>query len=163
MSTFYEITESEMDSLLLEKGFEEVDLKGTKEKVYDFEHPKHPGFGIRVYSSIKDGSARGCGKDAIRCVYWSFDYDKPMGKTRSVNRIETWEKNLLKRLRLMAGTIGEFKKHRCSCCNAPVVRRTSKYGAFYGCLTYPKCKNTTDADKIDQAIERRQKEIKDRA
>lgn len=160
MSTFYEITESEMDELLEPKGFEEVVIRGTKEKVYDFEHPKHPGFGIRVYSSIKDGTARGCGKDAIRCVYWSFEYDKPMGKTRRVNRIETWKKNLLKRLRLMAGTICEFKKHECPQCGAPLVRRKSKYGPFYGCLTYPKCKKTVDAEKIDKAIERRQEQIK---
>lgn len=30
----------------------------------------------------------------------------------------------------------------CPKCGSPMVRRTGKYGAFYGCSTYPKCRGT---------------------
>ena len=29
----------------------------------------------------------------------------------------------------------------CDKCGAPMVRRSGKYGAFYGCINYPKCKS----------------------
>jgi len=34
------------------------------------------------------------------------------------------------------------KKGGCPKCGSPMVRRTGKYGVFYGCSTYPKCRGT---------------------
>lgn len=40
----------------------------------------------------------------------------------------------------------EYADFACTKCGAPMVKRTSKYGEFYGCEGYPKCKMTADMD-----------------
>ena len=32
------------------------------------------------------------------------------------------------------------ENYTCPNCGAPLVKRTGKYGSFYGCSNYPKCK-----------------------
>ena len=43
--------------------------------------------------------------------------------------------------------IGTILKHPCPECGEPMVLRDSRYGLFYGCTTYPKCKSTHGAHK----------------
>lgn len=33
---------------------------------------------------------------------------------------------------------------KCPICGAPLIKRNGKYGSFYGCTAYPKCKFTTN-------------------
>ena len=38
----------------------------------------------------------------------------------------------------------QIAQNICPRCNAPLVLRKGKYGDFYGCSNYPKCKFTKD-------------------
>lgn len=108
-----------------------------------------PGYGIRVYTSIQGGSARSKGSDAIRCVYWATDLDRPFAKTRRIHRVENWERNLTNRLRIMAGVIVQMKPIACPKCGAPMhrVRKKGEYD-FFSCLCYPECKGTRESDEV---------------
>lgn len=34
---------------------------------------------------------------------------------------------------------------KCPNCDGPMISRSSKYGVFWGCAQYPKCKGTRDS------------------
>lgn len=40
----------------------------------------------------------------------------------------------------------EYADFPCNKCGGKMVKRTSKYGEFYGCAAYPKCKNLADLE-----------------
>lgn len=143
--TYTVITESEMDDVLLDSGFEAVDLSGVNEKVYHFEFDTKSGdtLALRVYSSIdlRTGDSRGCGNDAIRVtVMWEDDGGEwqAVGSSKRVNRIGTWKKNLENRL----NTWSTMLEGRCDDCGAPLKKRNGEYGEFLGCARYPDCTHT---------------------
>ena len=39
-----------------------------------------------------------------------------------------------------------YSEHKCPKCKSKLIERKSKYGKFYGCSTYPKCKGMRDAE-----------------
>lgn len=41
------------------------------------------------------------------------------------------------------------RKMYCPRCGVNLVKRTGKYGEFYGCSNYPDCTYTVDADYIE--------------
>lgn len=41
--------------------------------------------------------------------------------------------------------IGSILKNACPECNSNMILRNSKYGLFYGCINFPKCKSTHGA------------------
>jgi hypothetical protein len=132
-----------MDEFLSDRGFLPVEIDGTKEKVYGRFHRSEEGIPltVRVYTSIKDGSARGRGKDAIRVGIFMKDGDgeiKRVGGTKRVNRIKTWRKNLANRLENWRDLLGPDCPHG----HGPMVKRDGQYGEFYGCNNYPSCKHT---------------------
>lgn len=46
---------------------------------------------------------------------------------------------------------------KCPDCDGPMISRKSKFGVFWGCKAYPKCKGTRDNEghsKADRAKER---------
>ena len=46
---------------------------------------------------------------------------------------------------------------KCPECEGPMVSRKSKYGVFWGCKNYPKCKGTRDSmgrSKAERDLER---------
>lgn len=98
-NTYANIQQSEFENALAALGdFEQVELAGTKELVYHVETGVE-NFAIRVYSSLaRDGSARDAGADAIRTVLWNTLYDRPVESSTRTNRIQTWEKNLAKKV-----------------------------------------------------------------
>ena len=57
---YYQISLMEMREALEPKGFVQTDVNGVGEVVFDFEHPKLDGLGLRVYSSITPGRGRAC-------------------------------------------------------------------------------------------------------
>lgn len=149
MAEYYEISRSEMADCLESKGFELVEKTGAKELVYQWDHPKAEGKGIRVYTSIAYGRARDVGADAIRCVYWATDLDRPFAKTKRIHRVVNWERNLTVRLRIMAGVLSKMGPVDCPDCGAPMHHKLKKGSFdFFGCLCFPECKGTRETDEV---------------
>lgn len=127
--------------------FEEVDYDWTKELVYEA-YSENKTFTIRVYSSLdkRSGKARDKGSDAIRLVLVHTETGRPLAKQKRTNRIQTYCKNLLKKIENVVGD----KQHITLCgeCSSPmVIRENSDSGdKFYGCTSYPDCRNTKPLD-----------------
>lgn len=149
--TYTEITAAEMDHFLVDNfGFREAATfgEGSKEKVYDFPFETKGGerLALVVYSSIDErtGFSRDSGNDAIRVVLmWedkksSTEKWKAIGSTKRVNRIQTWRKNLKKRL----SNWKDMLEGQCSDCGAPLTVRRGEFGKFLGCSRY----DSTDCD-----------------
>lgn len=143
--TYTEITESEMDSFLGDLGFSPAASfgDGAKEKVYDFKFSTKGGeeLAIVVYSSIdqRTGVSRESGSDAIRVVLmWKDGKEltskkwKAVGSSKRVHRIETWKKNLKKRI----SNWRDMTEGRCDECGAPLRVKSGKHGKFLGCARY---------------------------
>ena len=139
---YVEISEADMDDFLMAKnGFREVKLQGVTEKVYG--KVIAPNVTLRVYSTIDHGKGRKCGSDAIRTILvhrLENGEIRAIGSTAKVLRIETWQKNLQNRLNTWSEQIGP----KCPICQNYTVARNGRYGVFYGCVTYPDCKGTTN-------------------
>jgi len=141
--TYTEITEREMDEVLVQDlGFRKAATFGedAKEKVYDYQFDTKSGerLAIVVYSSIDErtGVSRDSGNDAIRVVLmWrntkGFEW-KAIGSTKRVNRIDTWRKNLRKRL----SNWTDMFEGKCKSCGAPLTVRRGQYGKFLGCTRH---------------------------
>lgn len=146
--SYTRITEKEMDSFLLSKGFRELDLDGTKEKVYGKRVDRNGiPLTFRVYSTIKDGVARDKGNDAIRVELFKWDVDLGeavhVGHGKRVHRIDTWRKNLKKRISDVESLIGPA----CPNCGDLMVLRSGENGKFWGCSSYKKgCRGTRNYD-----------------
>lgn len=51
----------------------------------------------------------------------------------------------------------KYEETLCPDCNGPMISRTGKFGVFWGCKNFPKCKGTRDSlgrSKADRAKER---------
>lgn len=98
------------------------------------------GVSIYIYSSIsKSGLSRGVGEDAIRVALVDRISGKAVG-SKKVYRVPGWSQRM--RERIVWFTANQNRVMRCPKCNAAMIKRTGKYGDFYGCLNYPKCKYT---------------------
>jgi len=142
------ITKNQFEEFLdsLEYGWQLTGHKGrdnfTRELVYEIDI-QHKDLTIRVYSSI-DGQtlkSRDKGKDAIRTVVYSDEYSRPVAGKRYTQRIETWPKNLRKKIKDLHNNLNNITEI-CSKCGSYMVIREGKYGEFHGCLEYPDCENT---------------------
>ncbi len=135
------IQEEEMRSFLEQQGFfTEIKLDRTVEIVYSRVVAKNVC--LRIFTSVAYGEGRECGTDAIRValVYRRRDGEiVGIGKDTRVNRIETWQTNLQKRL-------DNWKELYiiCPICAMPMRKRRNKQAktTFWGCLAYPECKGT---------------------
>ncbi len=47
-----------------------------------------------------------------------------------------------RKMKAQTSTKQATARNGCPKCGSPMVRRTGRYGAFYGCSTYPKCRGT---------------------
>lgn len=98
------------------------------------------GVSVFIYSSIsKTGLSRGVGEDAIRVVLVDNVSGKAVGSKR-VYRVPGWSQRM--RERIVWFTANKNRVKRCPRCNAVMIKRTGKYGDFYGCLNFPQCKHT---------------------
>ncbi len=142
--SYVRITEGEMDKFLAPKGFRPLDVGGTKEKVYGKRVDRNGiPLSLRVYSSIWNGSARDKGSDAIRVELFKWDAVRGgpvhVGHGKRVLRIDTWRKNLGKRINDVESMIGPT----CPSCGDMMVLRNGSNGKFWGCSNYQKgCKGT---------------------
>jgi hypothetical protein len=93
---YYNVSLEEMQSVLTkEKGWTISITPKSREYFFEFPLSNSPHIKIMVASGITlNGDSRGRGKDAIR-VY-AVDTLNKQGyiRTKRVNRIQTWEKNL---------------------------------------------------------------------
>lgn len=139
---------TEIVNFLKERGFKELELDDTHERVFGKRVNKKDTYPrcLRVYTTIdkRTGTVRGVGTDAIRVELFYRERDGSVhmcGHGRRVNRIKTWKKNLSSRIRNWEWTIAGIS---CNFCGRPMIMRESKFGPFWGCCGYPKCKNTVD-------------------
>lgn len=150
---YYPIKVSEMAAFMKNyPGFKIITLPGTVELVYakGFSRvvPNPNGYiiplSLRVYTSLTLQGARDVGDDAIRvvvCAKYRINKDKPdigvfpVGTSKYIQRITTWEKNLAARL-----DSWEDMMTYCPQCGAPCVKREPKNGQkwqpFFGCIRY---------------------------
>lgn len=138
------ITRDEFEEALdeTEYNFKEVDYNWTGELVYEA-YSESKTYTLRVYSSLdkRTGQARDKGSDAIRTVVLHTDSGRPVLKEKRTNRIKTWKSNLKKKIRSLSERSSEVEI--CRKCKSPMVIRENKDGdKFYGCSSYPDCKNT---------------------
>lgn len=142
MPKYHPITKEEMSEFLVPQGFVETQYPGTSELVFA-KRVDIPGLALslRVYTGIgSDGISRTNGDDAIRClIFWRNPLGeiKKIAASKRVHRVKGWKNNLQNRLdHLTPGPM-------CAC-GAPMVSRKGSNGEFYGCASYPACKQTKE-------------------
>jgi hypothetical protein len=141
------------------------------EYAYVFRHPKTPGYGIWVYSTIdkRDNLSRDCGTDAIRVMLYHEPTDTRFWSLPKVLRVESWRKNLRRRCRLAAALLTTFGDTICPNCSAPMrYVPNGKKKAFWGCVNYPSCRHVEWVEPMAEARERaledaRKKEKREKA
>lgn len=99
---------------------------------------------ILIFSTIdrRTGKARDKGKDAIRCVIWDTELQKPIGGKKKTLRIETWKSNLKPKIEDLVEETSSYIKSCSSCRTGWLVEREGQYGEFLGCVRYPECDYT---------------------
>lgn len=105
--------------------------------------PQDDDLSLWCYSSIDKttGHARKKGSDAIRLVaVYNDNVHLKYGEKKTL-RIQTWRKNLSKKITSMIQR-GKDGIMFCPDCGDVMVRREGKYGEFWGCNSYPKCQKT---------------------
>jgi len=126
-----------------DENFREVEHGWTEELVYE-SRSDDGRFIMRVYSSLdkRTGRARDKGTDAIRLVVLDDETERPVLKEKRTNRIQTWCKNLRSKIENIGNRRDELVF--CSRCDSVMVIRKNKSSGneFYGCSSYPDCKNT---------------------
>ena len=141
MATAVEVTRPQMHEVLARQNFVEINLPGTKERVYSRFVDR--GLCQRVYTSIVGESSRGVGEDAIRVVLVTKLANgevKIVGADRRVHRVAGWRDNLQQRLDGWREQVGPA----CPACGCPTVLKKTKR-PFWGCCRYPVCKTYQDA------------------
>ena len=143
-SRFQEISFFDFSSWMFGIGFEAVDLENVFEYVWERKivTRKYPDrFIVRIYSSISKNTneTRETGSDAIRVMLFDTVLDKPV-KDWTVYRTKNAKSNVIARARDAWGYVID-SNHHCSC-GSLMVQRSSRHGNFFGCTTYPTCKET---------------------
>lgn len=142
---FDQFTRAEFEKCLAETehDFEVKKYDWTWELVYEAESDNGE-FSLRVYSSIDQHTdvARDKGSDAIRTTVIHNETQQRVLSDRRTNRIQTWPKNLKKKIRRLANS--RDKLQMCSQCGSVMaIRENNNTGdKFYGCTSYPECDNT---------------------
>lgn len=92
---------------------------------------------LRIFSTIEKGVdvVRGKGDDAIRTVIWSKEHNAPIGGRTKTLRIQTWRKNLLKKINSLSDEWHNYVDP-CPECSGWLVEREGKNGKFLGCINW---------------------------
>lgn len=100
---------------------------------------EYPDVTLRIFSTIEKGVgiSRGKGDDAIRTVIWTKDKEHPIGGRTKTLRIQTWKKNLLKKIKSLSNEWQNYVDP-CPQCNGWLVKREGKNGEFLGCINWKK-------------------------
>lgn len=129
--------------------WEHVDNARTNEFVYethDFAEGWN-GLTLRVYSTVdkSTGMTRGKGEDAIRLVVWDRHTNKPVTGKKKTLRIQTWEKNLSKKIKEYMEQPEEHIS-KCPECSELMLVKEGQYGKFLGCQRWPDCDGTKEIE-----------------
>lgn len=133
---FYNISQDEMEAVLLPMGYQRMTLPNTYELVYGkvIKIGKHR-LSLRIYSGINPtGQSKAVGKDAIRVRLFAMYKDEPVRVgTKRINckRLKTWANNLLSAIDRLIASFEE-----CPACGAPMREIKYKDRYFNGCITY---------------------------
>lgn len=127
------------------------DEANTKELVYESTDilGDNSSRTLRIFSTVDKttGKAREKGADAIRCVIWDRHTNAPISGKKKTLRIQTWEKNLKKKIVDLFKNAEEYVRECPKCGSGFLVERTGKYGDFLGCNRYPNCRYTQQPDE----------------
>jgi len=125
----------------------------ANEIVYDIPLPVDE-LVVRVWSTVVAGQARAKGNDAIRCVVWDVERDRPIGGREKTLRIgptdsnpEGWQGNLRPKIQDVVANWRKYDKVCDDCGSRMAVRepgRNDNWDPFWGCTEYPVCKNAAD-------------------
>lgn len=128
-----------------EIGFAEINLPRTWE--YCWERPvtcrlSNGRYAVRIFSSVSkvDNHSRESGGDAIRVLLMDTVRDRPV-LNYQVNRTAGAHENTVKRAREAYGYVSQDANHHCTCGGLMVLRKGGK-GPFWGCSSFPECKQT---------------------
>lgn len=141
MTRFYNVTQAEMESLILPQGFVKMNFPESIELVYGkIIRKEGHKVSLRVFTGINpNGQSRAKGEDAIRVIPYIMFEGKPtpIAKSTMVRRIETWSKNLQKAIDKW-----DTDWKVCPACGYPMILRHGRNGDFWGCSTWvvTKCK-----------------------
>ncbi len=141
MAVAVPVTFAEIHAILAPQGFVEVQVPGTRERV--FSRFVTTGICQRVLTSVVGDTSRGVGEDAIRVVLVTKLANgeiKLIGVDKRVHRVEGWRANLGQRLDSWREQMGPT----CPACNSPTVLKKTKR-PFWGCCRYPVCQTYQDA------------------
>ena len=76
------------------------------------------------------------------------------GKVEEINILNNFYNNLEENIKELQKTVNTIEKQyivneniRCPECGSIMYLKTSKYGQFYGCSNYPKCKGIVNIKK----------------
>lgn len=121
--------------------------KFAKEKVYSIPPLStrvDDAVTVLVFSTIdtRTGQARDKGDDAIRCVIWDTNLQKPIGGRKKTLRIETWKSNLGPKIEELVEETSSYLESCPECNTGWLVKRDGQYGEFLGCVRYPDCNHT---------------------
>jgi len=136
---YVNITKDEMEAFLLERGFQQMEIAGTRELVFGrvFTQDGHK-VSLRILTAINpSGESRDCGSDAIRVqAFWMHDGEPvPVGRFQRCLRTKGWRQNIFDAIERAFD-----QKHWkiCPKCGNPMVWRDK--GEFFGCVNFFKHK-----------------------
>lgn len=137
MAAQYEvITLQQMHDVLTSRGYYRINVENTLEYVYErILCNDDRNYRVRIMTSVdkRTNRSRSVGSDAIRLIVLNSAGDIINGEKR-VNRSTGWQVRLNARLdKWKDGIVW------CDQCGGAMRPRTSKYGKFLGCSTYPMC------------------------
>lgn len=150
------VSEEEFDEFMNDvAAFEKKVPQDAKEIVYDIPLPVDE-LVVRVWSSISAGQARAKGQDAIRCVIWDVEEDRPIGGREKTLRIgptdsnpEGWKGNLRPKIQDVVSSWRSYDKTCSECGSRMAVRepgRNDDWDPFWGCTNYPVCQHAEDME-----------------
>jgi len=116
------------------------------ERIHDLTRPKQKSaIAQAVHKLITDqenGRAKKCPKcGKLKNIDEFADKHLKTGVGRKCNKCKA-KKNTRSGSASRTHTQAATTQNKCPKCGAPMVRRTGRYGAFFGCSTYPKCHGT---------------------
>ena len=127
-----------------------VNWSKAKELVYRTAQfaPEDEDLSLYCYSTIDERTnrSRDKGSDAIRLVaVYKEQVHLRFGEKKTL-RIQTWRKNLSKKIDSMIER-GAAGIRFCDECGNVMVKREGKYGDFFGCNSYPSCDYTEQMEE----------------
>lgn len=130
--------------------FEDALPDGWKHAGFDGEHvyyiPVTDRVGVVVRSSIQiDGRAALSGKDSIRIFLSNNTITKPLAKKIDAwtQRTHGWEERMSSKVTELIRK-GSMMVNCPKCDTGVLMEREGRYGVFYGCSNYPRCRYTTN-------------------